>query len=250
MYTYKFVGKLEPENLIHDLKITSSVGLKHPNFGIEGNLSIVVDRTLIELTYHSELDHTANQNANLDTLKNFIQDTVQHVINLYGYCHSIALDVYLTSVTCTELNLDYRFGIKGELNINKSDKEVEREFNKLFSIFAKPQNSQLMAVFADFHKAIKYPATTAQFCFRAVETIRVGYFEDPSITNPDQRRKKGWETMNTELGYANKDFEEIMNHGIPNRHGVYPVITYPAREKIMNFTRGFIDKFIETKIIG
>lgn len=248
MYTYNFTGKLEPENLITDFNLTSTIELRQRDFGIDGVSEIYVDRSDVKVAYKSDVNHLLKTSSNLETLKNFVQETVGLIINLYGYTHSLYLDVYILNVKCDKLKLDYTFGIKGELNINKSDTQAREEFNKLFSIFTSTNNSSLKEVFSDFHKAIKYPAITGQFCFRAIETIRTNYFEDTSDVDIERRRNNGWDAMITELGYIRQDFDEIMQYGVPNRHGIYPTITYPARERIMNFTRELIDRFIRVKL--
>lgn len=247
MYTYKFTGKLEPENLIKDFNLTATITLRQPDFGINGTLDINIERTNVEVLYTSQVDHSSSISGNLETLKNYVQEITGFVIDLYGYVHSIYLDVYILEVKCVELKIDYIFGIKGERNINKSGSEAQEEFNKLFRIFTSINNFSLKDVFGDFHKAIKYPAMTAQFCFRAIEVIRSNYFEDSNEIDPESRRNEGWEKLRTELGYVREDFSEIEHFGIPNRHGVYPTITYAVRERAMNFTRELINKFVEAK---
>jgi len=248
MYQYKFIGKLEPGNLITDFNLTATITLKQPDFGIDGTLDVNVNQTNIEVLYTSQVNHLSSASVNLETLKNYIQETTAFVIDLYGYVHSIYLDVYILKVKCNDLNIDYTFGIKGERNINKSDIEAKEEFDKLFGIFRSINNSLLKEVFSDFHRGIKYPAMTAQFCFRAIEIIRSNYFEDINEADQENRRNKGWEKLRTELGYNRKDFGEIEQFGIPNRHGIYPTITYAVRERIMNFTRQLINKFIDVKL--
>ena len=248
MYIYVFDGKLEPENLIKDFNLSSTILLQQRDFGIDGMLDIVINRTNVKVTYTSSIDHSLSTSSNLETLKNFVQEVVELVINLYGYVHSIYLDVYILHVKCEQLNIDYTFGIKGERNLNKSNQHALQEFNKLFSIFASVNNSTLKDVFSDFHKAIKYPAATAQYCFRAIEVIRTNFFENPTDTDKDRRLKNGWNDLRKELEYRKQDFGEIMRYGVPNRHGVYPTITYRVRQRILNLTREVIDRFIRIRL--
>lgn len=248
MYTYIFTGKLEPENLIKSFNLTSAIDLEQPNFGIKGALVISIKNNHLEIVYTSQEDHSDKTSSNLETLKNYIQETVELLINLYGYVHSLALDVYILNVKCDKLGIDFEFGIKGEYNINKTEQEGSDEFKKLFSIFEPITNSPVKDVFSDFHKAIKHPSMTGQFCFRAIETIRMHYFDDSTNINIDQRRENGWDTLRSELSYQRADFDQVMQYGIPNRHGKYPAITYPVREQILNFTRQLIDKFIDVKL--
>jgi hypothetical protein len=105
--------------------------------------------------------------------------------------------------------------------------------------------SFLKDIFADFRRAGKYPPMTASFCFRAIEIIRKFGFEDQTILNEIDREKAGWKKTGELLGFKKSDSEEIRSFALPNRHGIYPTITYLQRERIMNFTRNVIDKFIE-----
>ena len=98
---------------------------------------------------------------------------------------------------------------------------------------------------ADFRRAIKYPAMTAGYCFRAIETIRKFHFENKGIHDNDKRRKDGWNKLRSSFDLTQSDFNEIENFTLSNRHGHYPSVTYPERERIMNFTRKIIDKTIE-----
>lgn len=248
MYTYRFIGKIEPENLIEDFNLKSEIHLQQIEFGIKGVLDIIIEREKIEVLYISEIDHTLETSANLETVKNSILDTVELLTNLYGFVHSIYLDVYILYVKCEELNIEHTFGIKGERNISKTSFEASQEFNKLFSIFTDQSNSNLKEVFSDFHKALKYPAMSAQFCFRAIEIIRQNYYENSLCNDDKKRRSEGWDLLRKELNYEINDFRLIQNYGIPNRHGNYPAITYDVRLQIMNFTRELIEKFIGIKL--
>ncbi len=247
-FIYIFTGKLQPEQLIKDLKIGAIFKSKHVEFDIEGEFSVVINSCDIKVIYKTEINHTHPASANLPTLKNFVQEQIDLIVNIYCYIHSIALDAYINKVECEKLNIDYTFGIKGEHNIEKDTREEKEEFDKLFKLFSNIKNSVLKDVFSDFRKAIRYPATTAQFCYRAIETARINFYEDRGIKNDSTRRNDSWRKLREELGYNREDFREIERFATPNRHGNYPAITYQKRERIMNFTRELIDKFINIKL--
>lgn len=250
-YTYVITGNLQPANLIQFLKINTEFYLKHVEFCIEGRAVMQITGSEIKLTFETEKDHSRDKLANLETLRNILIEQVRLVINVLGYVDSFYLDVYLMNIKCDEINLDSNFGIKGEYNIIKNDNEKNEEFNRIMNLFVSKDYSKytwLKDVFFDFHNSIKYPSQTAQYCFRAIETIRCNYYEDITIVNDKTRREKGWDSLRLELNYSREDFKEIEKFGIPNRHGLYPVITYNERERIMNFVRQLIDRFLEQRL--
>lgn len=208
---------------------------------IEGEGKTIIKESQMYIEFISEKDYSKE----LDTLKNSIEEVARTYIDIYCYIKSCSYDIDIENVICPELNIGYSFGIKGELNIDKNIRETQEELNKITTIFKEPKFSFLMYSFADFRRSIKYPLMTAGFCYRAIETIRKFYFEDPSIKKENKRRKQGWIKLGSSLNYDQNDFDEIIKFATPNRHGDYPKITYQEREKIMNFTREFIDKFID-----
>ncbi len=220
--------------------------LKHPGFGMEGRSFIKFENSTITVRLESEIDHANDDTCNLETLKNIIEENVRLIVDSFCYVNSYSYDVEITKVTCDTLNIDKTFGVRGEWNIKKDPIDSNKEFTKILQLFDRPERIFLKDVLADFRRAIKYPAMTASFCFRSVETIRKFYFEDKADLDDSSRKKNGWGKLNSKLGFKTGDFEEIEKFALPNRHGDYPLITYKERERIMNFTRKIIDKFIAT----
>jgi hypothetical protein len=244
-FKYLFLGKLEPKNIIKDFNLQVIGSFKSLDFDVEGDVDMRIKKNNLHLYYSSNIDHTTST-ANLETLRNFIQDYIDSYINVYGYIHSLYLDAYLIKVKCKKLDLNYQFVTKGEFNlINKPQNNAQKEFDKIIKAQSKEEKLNLIRyVLWDFKHAIKYPAQTGQFCFRAIEGIRVNYYENLNIVDNDARRDESWGNLRKQLGYERNDFYFIEKYAIPNRHGAYPAITYSEREKIMNFTRELIDKFI------
>jgi hypothetical protein len=250
-YTYKITGKLEPENLIDSLNIQNNVMIKHEEFNVEGFVEMKIVNSEILITYKSEIDHTDENSPNIQSLRNILMEQVTLVINIIGYVDSIYLDVYLFHIECKKLNLNERFITKGEYNVNKTIQEAISEFNKIYHLFDDNKQNRFIwikDVFADFHYSIKYPAQTAHYCYRAIETIRNQYYDDNHLKQKGERIKDGWEKLNKDLNYIESDYQHVIEFGLPNRHGRYPAITYKQREAIMNFTRQLIDRFIAKRL--
>jgi hypothetical protein len=244
MYTYSFSGIIHPERVNFGLDRPIQIAINHPFFDLVGRSAISFDSSKISVEFISEFDYTKNPKCNLETLKNFIDESVRIIVDSYCYIKSYAYDVEISTVKCTELGIDYTFGVQGEYNVVKTIDKTNLELSTLIGIFQKPDSTFLKDVFADFRRAIKYPAMTASFCFRAIETIRIFCFEDPSNVDDYKRRKDGWFNLRGTFALKEEDFEEIKRFALANRHGEYPAITYTQRERIMNFTRSIIEKTI------
>jgi hypothetical protein len=244
MYDYQLTGKIHPERVNFTIGTKLPLYIEHKDFGIKGEVVLEVKESNLFVSFSSKNIYSSLDTSALETLKNIIEESVRIIVDAYCYVRSYAYELEITNIKCRDLNLEYQFGVRGEWNINKDDKHANEEFSKLINLFTTPENTPLCLVFADFRRSIKYPSMTASFCFRAIETIRQHAYEDISILDDDKRRKAGWKELGKELGFTEKDFDEIKKFALPNRHGKYPTITYTERERIMNFTRRVIDKSI------
>ena len=245
MYTYVFTGKIHPERVNFSIGEKLPFILKHLNFGLDSKTSLKFENSVITIKLQSSTDHSKDENCNLETLKNIVEENVRTVVDAFCFVKSYSYDLEITKVICGELNIDYTFGVQGEWNIQKDEQTTNIEFTKILKLFDRPERIFMKDVLADFRRSIKYPGMTASFCFRAIETIRKYYFEDQAATNDNQRRKDGWQKLRSEFNLQESDFGEIQKFALPNRHGDYPAITYQERERIMNFTRGIIEKLMD-----
>lgn len=244
MFKYVFKGKIHPERVNFTINQEIPLNVKHSDFGISGDVLLKIEKSKIYLTFKSQIAYSSTNNTELETLKNILEESVRLVVDIFCYIKSYSYDVEIELVECRDLNLDYIFGVRGEWNVNKDDTVVSNEYSRILNLFTEPKNTTFGHVLADFRRAIKYPAMTASFCYRSIETIRKHTFEDWNERNEEKRRKDGWLRLRNEFNLSQKDFEEIEKFALPNRHGEYPKITYEERERIMNFTRSIIDETI------
>lgn len=207
------------------------------------NLRIVHSK--ICLGFSSTTEYRQADTSPIETLKNKIESQVRIVVDAYCYVHSYGYSVEITDLLCEATDLYYMFGVRGEWNISKTSSISHTEFNKIIFLFSDPQSIKLTHVLADFNRAIKEPDATASYCFRAIEIIRQTWFEDVNDGDKNTRRDNGWKKMNAEFDKVKEDYQELEKFALPNRHGLYPLITYEEREKVMNFTRSIIDSLIK-----
>lgn len=248
MFTYLLTGKIHPERVDFTIGMKMVLSTYHPDFGIKGDVVLEIKNSSILISFESETLYSLEDTGALETLKNIIEDGVRMVVDAYCYVRSYAYEVEITDIKSLAPKLEYQFGVRGEWNINKGDEIASEEFSKMLSVVSK--NNLFTNVLADFRRSIKYPAMTASFCFRAIETIRQHVFEDESIGDDIKRRDNGWENLRKSLNLKKESFSEITKFAIPNRHGKYPAITYKERERIMNFTRFIIDRLIDQMYSG
>lgn len=243
MYTYTFSGKVYPERVSFSVGIEIPINFKHPDFDVVEIVKLNFNDSLITAKLETETDYSKHQKCNLDTLGGFVEESARAIVDAYCYVKSYFYDVEITDIVCLDLGIKYLLPVWAERNIVKDKEQANIEFTKLLSLLDRPERSFLRDILADFRRAGKYSSMTAGFCFRAIETVRKFYFEDQNILKEDKRRKLGWEKLNQVLGFQESDFDEIKKFALPNRHGEYLAMTYVERERIMNFTRSFIDKF-------
>lgn len=247
-FHYIFSGVVHPTRVNFEANIDPiNIKIQHSRFNIDGVLKeIRFKKSNFSAIYETDKDHTKRTNANLETLKNFIDQSLRMIVDIFCYINSYSYDLEIVEVICEDLKINQIFNVQGEKNVNKDKEQTNKEFQEiLFLIINNPRLQFLGVAFADFRRSIKYPEMTGFFCFRSIEVIRQFYFEDISIKDNDKRRKKGWEKMREDLDLDRGFFKEIENFAILNRHGNTPPITYKERENIMNKTRKVINKFIE-----
>lgn len=245
MYKYVFSGVIHPERADFSIAQEISLKLQNPSFGIDVDPILEIKKSRFTITFDSSKDYWNNPSCNTETLKNYVEDAVRLVVDIFCFVKSYNYDVEISTLVCNDLKMNQTFGVQGEWNLIKDDQETNEEFTKILKLIDRAERVFMKDVFADFRKSIKYPSMTASHCFRAIETIRKFYFENSAITDKDKKKKDGWEKMNTTLNYTEKDYSELKKFALPNRHGDYPLITYPERERIMNFTRTLIDDFVD-----
>jgi len=242
MFKYIFTGIIHPERVNFTLDSTIPFQLNLPEFNVVGESTISFHSSHVSVQFDSDIDYTKDPKCNLETLKVFIEENIRIVVDSYCFVKSYSYDVEVSTIQCTQLNIDHTFTVLGEYNISKTTDQTNKEFTELLILFSKPTAGFLKDVLADFRRAIKYPKMTASFCFRAIETIRIFLFEDRTITDDINRKREGWNKLRISFNLSEADFSEIQKFALPNRHGQYPAITYKERERIMNFTRMIIEK--------
>ena len=248
IHRYIFSGKVHPERV--DFSIQQSIGAYFESDGqrIELNISISKSILVIEMTTDIVLEE--GETNKIETIKNNVLDTTSMIVDSFCYVKSVNYDLEISDIRCDELGFYYEFGVQGEWNLIIDDKQVKIDFTKIIIVLSDLRFKFIAHALSDFRRSIKYPAMTASFCYRAIETIRSSYFEDPDINDETKRRKDGWSKFRSCLSISLEEIQSINKYSIPNRHGRYPFISYDERERIMNLTRKIINAMLEEAIFN
>jgi len=243
VYSYKFKGLVYPERVNFTLKGIPNFEIEKPDFNISGSFEdFVIENCKLSLSFKTDKEINQETNPNIETLKNFIETICRTFIDSYCFVNSYNYDLTIDSVICKELKFEYQFPIMGEFGLKKNSLNFEDVINIILSV---GDITSISASLADFRRSIKYPDTTAAYCLRAIETLRRAYFDDVSIKDDNKRDKSGWIKMAKEIRIgSDSSYTKMQSFAKPNRHGVYPAITYKEREEIMTYTRKVINAFI------
>ena len=103
--------------------------------------------------------------------------------------------------------------------------------------------NQLRRALADLREAIRSPADTDLFCYRAIECIRQCYLDSNEKDN-DSERKRSWERMRKELRICRSWFSTLENTSVVQRHG--GLMGRTANERVEAMLRAWrvVDRFI------
>lgn len=245
-YTYIFKGTVYPTRVNFTLQGLPEITFIVPDWKVEGQLKIEITDCAVTIKFQTEKQYSKDSIPNVETLKNYIDKSTRQFIDAYCFAHSYNYDLDIESVSCIENNFKYTFPVQGEWNIKGDNNNT---FEKLIAVMLSGNDKVLGLVLADFRRSIKYPDATAMHCLRSLEIVRREYFDDSTIADDNKRDKDGWEKMSQKLGATgDSTYKELRKFAKDNRHGVFPKITYEQREKIMNFTRDVINKFIDWKL--
>lgn len=243
MNKYVFTATIYPERVNFTLSGLSSrykgLSISSPDWNVDGEFDIEIKDSKAIIVFKSKFDYSLKSEPNIETVKNIIEKLSRIFVDTFCFVHSYNYDLTIDTVECEETGLQHTFSVVGEFGfVGNGD-----NFTKYMDTILQKQPNAFADAFADFRRSIKYPDMTAMHCLRALESIRRVHFDDTNIKGDNKRDKDGWKRMAKELGIKNfSSYELIQKFATPNRHGVYPKITWEQREEAMTFTRSVIEK--------
>ena len=235
MHKYTFLGTVHPERASFNLAGMPEPKIILPDIGIEGEVSIVVEKSKLKLGFLSDADlRTHREQDALVSLKNYLGEYVRLFVDTFCYVKSLNYDVEIYKVECAELGIDYTFDVQLETDLGKDDGDAAQQMEDIVSLISRnPEMIFVKDVFADFRRGIKYPHMSGFFFYRALETVKKNAFNDD------------WGKMNSALGFNPPYYSNLNKFRKPNAHGTYPTITGAERIKLAKDARKVIDAFLK-----
>lgn len=244
-YRYEFLGLVYPERVKFDLSGLENrygeMSILIPDWDINGRFSLKVKNCKVKAIFETYQKFDQNTEPNIETLKNYIEETIRTFVDTYCFVNSYNYDVSIDKVTCKQTGLNYNFPVTGEWGYKAKRDDFLKRLDEVMRLQGK--SNAISLALSDYRRSIKYPRTTALYCLRALETIRRSYFDDRDIKDDNKRDKNGWERMACSLSVTKN--QVLLSFAKNNRHGNYPLITYEKRKEFMQYTRNTIEKFLD-----
>jgi hypothetical protein len=105
-HEYKFNGKVHPKRVGFGIDQPIPLRLEVGYFDIKEDVVAHFQNSDIKVDFESTKEY---RGSDLITLKNYIKDAVQLVVDTYCYVNSYGYDVEVVSVECDDLKIDHVF---------------------------------------------------------------------------------------------------------------------------------------------
>jgi hypothetical protein len=174
---YTFFGVVYPERALIELRHPLSFRLENKEFGISGKIRLAIYKSQIIVDFESNEDV-----ADVPTLRNFVRDAAQTVLDIAGMEVAVAYNADIRSVRGPHGQLEV-FGPSIPAIGIKNSEHRSVEIHRLFSLAG--SDPFLRRALADIRSAISYPVDTGFFCYRAVESLINSTLE--SLAKRDKR---------------------------------------------------------------
>jgi len=227
MFTYTLNGRVLPERA--NVSISGiKFGVKVPAISSDWlNISISILLSQISVIVKSQ-----EKIADFLTLRNYVQDMVALVVDIYGYLSGRGYDVEIVSLTTEDNTPHVIFGV-GISELEAQEKERPFTYEDIVKLLKGNADieQQLRLALINFRLAIRNASDTGFHCYRALEAMK-----QPFGT---------WEKFNSELDIDNSWLMEMKNkHANKQRHGESTFMSGKDRTKMLENTQKVIDKFI------
>lgn len=237
MADYTFFGKIHPERA--GLNMTEPTTLRGQKDG-EQIFELVIHAYANQIIVRAKISEDLG--FDLPTVRNFVTEHVQSVIDLCAFLYQTGYEVEICSVINNDdPSFAQTFGVR--LEITGEDLEQRaRQFSDLAPIIA--YSPYVPLALSDLRLAIKSPIDTAVYCYRAFESI-LHDFE----VGPDSGGKGKYDIkrMGKELniGSAKKLKTYLGKHAGARRHGDAVVISWEERRDVMKRVWFLMDRYLE-----
>lgn len=230
MSTYIFSGKIMPERANVSVS-TLSIKVLAEEAGINVDAIVSINASQVSIVIE-----TTDKNADLPTLKNYVEYLVRTVVDAYGYLSGRGYDVEITSVVDPD-GKHTVFGV-GIPELEEAQNERPLHFPELLKVMGRSQH--LHRALGDLREAIRSPWDTGFFCYRAVECIRQSFVEKEDGNDKDP----SWEGLRNALRIDRSWLEKYTRESADaQRHGSTRYMSEEDRVLAMKHAWKVIDRF-------
>jgi len=188
--TYTFFGRVHPERAYATISPALQFDIVQPDTGITGHLTISVEVSQVLATFVAQ-----SAVADVDTLRNYVQDVVRLELDIFGFITGVGYDVELIQLA-DSLGSPHRvFGV-GIPALEEIPRSVT--FEDVLGAFADMRGEYLRRSLADLREAVREPRDTGLFLYRGIESL-MQHFRT-FVPNGDKRA--AWSILRFELDVA------------------------------------------------
>ena len=231
MPSFTFFGKVLPERATLGISrpIRTKVQFSDGNvYDIKIHIHVNQVITTVKTSEDSDID--------IPSLRNYVEEVIRAMIDMAGYLNGIGYDFEMISVINNDTDESRVFGVQLPITDGDPIKRAAR-FNELIAYLSK--SPFLPAALADLREAIKSPADTGVFSFRALQTIMQAF------RNPKESEGQAWKRMIQELNLDNGLRKFMGRHSGDRRHGKPVHISWEDRKAVLRRAWLVVDRYIE-----
>lgn len=229
-----FVARILPERIPVKIgePISGSSTVEGLDFAYDFSLTIADSQVIADVSItRGEMD--------IFTLRNLIKDNIRVVTDLVGYTCGISFDVDVISVVDKNDDSKLFFGIGIPVLMERRQDHQKRALEAdVLQIVASDVYAQI--VLADFREAMKNPAGTGFFCFRAVEAM----MQSMKIEERE-KEERVWERLRENLRLDLSALKYLKGHADFPRHGKPTQITDAERAHVFEITDEIVRRYLE-----
>ena len=242
MQDYTFIGRVHPERA--SLTISEPTTIEGRKENGDQIYSLVIHIYANQIMVRAKISEELG--FDFPTMKNFVTEHVESVIDFCSYLYQTGYEVEITSAINIETNNAETFGVR--LQITDEDLEVRaKRFSRLLP--ALTHSPRVSLALSDIRAAIRTPRDTGVHCYRAFESI----LHDFELgAKKGKKAKYGLNHMAKDLnigsGRSLKTF--LGRYAGERRHGDAVSITWQDRKAVMVRIWTLMDRYLEYLIRG
>jgi hypothetical protein len=182
--------------------------------------------------------------TDVHTLRNLVEQSIRAYVDAIGYVEGLNYDLDFISAASLETGEGTIFGIKIPVIAEARDPKKLGTISSdlLIAVISEPA---AQIALADFREAMRVPAGTGFFCYRAIEAIM------QSIRSSDAESDNVvWDRTRATLRIDRSAIDFVKKFADPPRHGKPSAISDQERAQVFKITDEVIRRFLEFLLRG